>query len=91
MLVYLTRRANRDLLKLPLKIAVKFEQWKSIVEEEGLIGIQKINGFRDHALRGDREGQRSSSLSRSWPVIYHVDHLNEEILVEVLEINKHEY
>jgi proteic killer suppression protein len=91
MLVYLTRRANRDLLKLPLNIAVKFEQWKSIVEEEGLTGIQKINGFRDHALRGDREGQRSSSLSRSWRVIYQVDHLNEEILVEVLEINKHEY
>lgn len=91
MLVYLTRRANRDLFKLPPNIAMKFEQWKSTLEEEGLIGIQRINGFRDHALRGDREGQRSSSLSRSWRVIYQVDHLKEEILVEVLEINKHEY
>lgn len=91
MLVLMTKSADRDLAKLPSQIALKFAQWSRTVEEEGLEGIQKINGFRDHALKGNRQGQRSSSLSRSWRVIYEVNHVTEQVLVLVLEINKHEY
>jgi addiction module RelE/StbE family toxin len=53
--------------------------------------MQEVKGYRDHALKGNRKGQRSTSLSRSWRVIYVLDESTEQINVEVLEVNHHEY
>lgn len=53
--------------------------------------MQKVKGYRDHALKGDRKGQRSSSLSRSWRIIYILDGRTQQLIVEVLEVNHHEY
>ena len=53
--------------------------------------MQKIKGYRDHSLKGNRPGQRSSSLSRRWRVIYTTDELLNLITVEVLEVNHHDY
>ena len=53
--------------------------------------MQKVKGYRDYALKGDRKGQQSSSLSRSWRVIYKLDDKAQKLVVEVLEVNHHEY
>jgi len=50
-----------------------------------------IKGYKDHALKGDRKGQRSAYLSKSYRVIYHLDKEETFFIIEVLEINKHEY
>ena len=53
--------------------------------------MQKVRGYRDHALQGDRKGQRSSSISKSWRVIYQLEKKANKIIVKVLEVNHHEY
>jgi mRNA-degrading endonuclease YafQ of YafQ-DinJ toxin-antitoxin module len=53
--------------------------------------MQKIKGHNDHSLVGNRKGQRSSYLSRSWRVIYTIDEKLNFINVEVLEVYHHDY
>ncbi|MCP4912363.1 MAG: type II toxin-antitoxin system mRNA interferase toxin, RelE/StbE family [Oligoflexia bacterium] len=90
-IVYLSKKAQKDVNKIPKHILIQFDLWVEIVETQGLSAMQKIKGYRDHALKGDRKGQRSSSLSRSWRVIYILDKATNEIVVDVLEVNHHEY
>lgn len=89
--VFIAKAAHKDLAKLPLHILKKFEDWVDYIEEHGIQAMQRINGYRDHALVGDRNGQRSSSLSRSWRIIYTIDEEENILTVEVLEVNHHEY
>ena len=89
--VYLSKQAQKNLKKLPKHILIQFDLWVEIIETEGLTAMQKIKGFRDHALKGERKKQRSSSLSKSWRVIYKLDKETRQIVVEVLEVNHHEY
>lgn len=91
MKVILSRRANRDLRKVPNYIIEQFDLWVEIIEEEGIFTMRSIPGYRDHALKGDRNGQRSSSLSRSWRVIYEIDEKERPIVIKVLEVNNHDY
>ena len=90
-IVILSKNANKDLNKIPKHILIQFDLWVEIIEADGLKAMQKIKGYRDHALKGDRKGQRSSSLSRSWRVIYTLDKITSQLMVEVLEVNHHEY
>lgn len=89
--VYLSKRALKNIRKLPRPILVNFDLWVEIIENEGLEAIQSIRGYRDHSLVGKRKGQRSSSLSRSWRVVYRLGQENNLTIVEVLEIHHHEY
>jgi len=89
--VFLSRRALKDLKKVPRHILVKFDLWVEIIETDGYEAMKKIKGFHDHALVGDRKGQRSSYLSRSWRVIYTFDHVTDSLQIEVLEVNNHDY
>ena len=53
--------------------------------------MQKIKSYRDHVLRGDRKGQRSSSLTKSYRVIYEIQ-VNKSIrIIEVQKVSKHDY
>ena len=89
--VFLSRRAKKELKTLPKHILLQFDLWVEIIETEGLTVMQEVKGYRDHALKGNRKGQRSTSLSRSWRVIYILDESTKLINVEVLEVNHHEY
>jgi proteic killer suppression protein len=90
-IVLLSKKAEKNLKKIPKHILIQFDLWVEIIETDGLKAMQKLKGYRDHALKGDRKGQRSSSLSRSWRVIYVLDKDTKLISVEVLEVNHHEY
>lgn len=45
----------------------------------------------DELLKGSRHGQRSVRLSRSYRVIYTEDRTGIVNIIEVLEVNKHDY
>ncbi len=89
--VILSKGAKKDLRKAPRYILRLFEFWVNTIEEDGYLGMQKVRGYRDHALQGNRWGQRSSSLTRGWRVIYVLDEENSLLKVEVLEVNNHDY
>jgi proteic killer suppression protein len=89
--VILTDGARKDLRKLPSHIFRKFEFWVKQVTIEGIQKVRKISGFHDEALRGDRQGQRSIRLTRSYRAIYRVIVGGEIELIQVEEINKDEY
>ncbi len=77
--------------KLPPLIQNKILIWQREVLRYGLYQVRKKPGYHDEPLQGDRFGQRSIRLNRSWRLIYEVKK-NEEIkIIQVIEINKHEY
>ena len=87
--VFEHRRLDKQLRKIPVDIQKKYEKWKDIVEISGPSGLRLIRGFRDEALGGDWKGHRSSRLSQQYRVIYRVD--GDRLLVEVVEVNPHDY
>lgn len=89
--VKLTRAAQKDLRKAPLPIVAKFRIWVDDVEHNGLEESRKRPGYHDEPLRGDREGQRSIRLNRSWRAIYEVKTDGSLAIVQVQEVNKHDY
>ena len=88
--VRLTKGAKKDLDRIPDHVARKFDAWREQVEVEGLPAVQKVPGFHDEPLKGQRKGQRSIRLSRGYRAIY-TKFENEIVLVLVEEVNKHEY
>lgn len=60
------------------------------MEHDGLEETRKVPGYHDEPLKGDRAGQRSIRLSRSYRAIYEVKKDTVEF-VSVEEVNKHDY
>jgi proteic killer suppression protein len=82
---------DKQLGRVPDIIARKFRIWVALVEESGIREMRKCKGFHDEPLKGQRQGQRSVRLNKAHRAIY-VEHETGEVeLIEVLEVNKHEY
>ena len=86
----LSKRAVKDLEEVPAHVALKLQAWKDGVEAFGLEEMRKRPGFHDEPLRGDRKGQRSIRLSRSYRAIYRIVK-DQVVFVLVEEVNKHDY
>lgn len=83
-------RVKKELRRLPIHIQEKAEKWALDVEEYGLEKVRQLPGLHDEPLKGNRLGQRSIRLSKSYRLIYVV--FEETIIVvTVLEIHKHDY
>jgi proteic killer suppression protein len=89
--IRISATAAKQLKKVPWNIRAKFNAWCEILSVEGMLEARKMRGFRDEALQGKRWGQRSVRLSRSYRVIYKELAKGELAVIEVLEVNKHEY
>lgn len=89
--VQLSRRALKQLRRIPRHIVIKLQAWVEAVENEGLDEVRKIPGFHDEPLSGPRRGQRSIRLSRAYRAIYRLIGEGRAELVRVEEIHKHEY
>ena len=89
--VELSKRARRDLARVPTHIAVKLDYWIAAVEQEGLEQVRKVPGFHDEPLKGFRAGQRSIRLSLAYRAIYRVVAKNIIEFVLIEEVSKHEY
>lgn len=88
--VTITKAALRELASIPSYLLDKFEVWVKTIEEIGLEEARKIPGYHDEPLKGKRRGQRSVRLNRSYRAIYRIIG-DSAFLVEVIEVNKHEY
>lgn len=84
-----TRRFEKELRRLPMDMQEKVATWVSLVEEVGIHEVAKRPGFHDEPLKGQRAGQRSIRLNRAYRLIYRV--VLDRVLIELLEVNKHEY
>jgi len=87
--VFETRQAEKRIDRLPSHIHEKYEFWRSVARMSGPEGLKKFPGFRDHALRGEWKGHRSSYLNDSYRVIYWID--GQNIKVNVVDVNHHDY
>ena len=84
-------RVRRKLHKLPDHVRTKLFSWAMAVELEGINSIRRLPGYHDEPLRGKRLGQRSIRLSISYRAIYE-EYMDGQInIIEVIEVNKHEY
>lgn len=88
--VRLTKRAEKDLGKVPDFILRKFIFWVDSIAEIGLEKTRESKGFHDEPLSGKRKGQRSIRLNRAYRAIYRIE-ADKIKFIEVLEVNKHEY
>jgi proteic killer suppression protein len=85
------KRVAKQLARLPLRIEEKFYAWAKAVKTLGIQEVRKRSGFHDEPLMGERSGQRSVRLSRAYRVIY-IELLDGRMeLIEVIEVNKHDY
>ena len=82
---------RRSLKKVPYFICDKVHIWADMVEKEGLPAVQKVRGFKDHVLRGDRKGQRAVYLNRKWRLIYTTHTGNQITVVTIKEVMPHDY
>jgi toxin HigB-1 len=88
--VELAKRAEKDLKKLPKYIVLHLAEWVRAVELEGVENVRKLPGYHDEPLHGNRQGQRSIRLSRSYRAIYEIRKDKIEF-VSIEEVNKHDY
>ena len=84
-----SNRADKQLGKCPKAILEQYEAWKKVIELSGPYSLRSITGYRDHALKGQWTGARSSYLNIQWRVIYVVE--ANLVQVKVLEVNPHDY
>ena len=84
-------RVQKKYWKLPPAIQDKILRWQREVVRYGLHQVRKKPGYHDEPLQGERFGQRSIRLNRSWRLIYEIQKNDEIKIIQVVEINKHEY
>ena len=89
--VQLTKKAEKELQRLPQHIVLKLAAWVEDVGRIGLSEVRKVPGYHDEPLKGNRQGQRSIRLSKQYRAIYVIDESKKTKLIKVLEVNKHEY
>lgn len=82
---------EKQLDRIPELIVRKFRLWVALVVESGAREVRRRKGFHDEPLKGTRRGQRSVRLNRAYRAIYRERETGEIELIEVLEVNKHEY
>lgn len=86
-----SKKVDKQLKKIPIYIQEKFRSWVEAVLEIGIYKVRTNKGFHDEPLKGERLGQRSIRLNNAYRAIYiHKSHSEIE-LIEVIEVNKHEY
>jgi len=89
--VQLTKKALKNLKKVPLYVTLKLQAWVNSVWHDGLCEARKIPGYHDEPLQRDRMGQRSIRLSKSYRAIYVIEKEERIYFVVILEVNKHGY
>jgi proteic killer suppression protein len=89
--VKISSKAMKSLKKLPSYIVFALQTWIDNIDSLGLRETRKIPGFHDEPLKGNRNGQRSIRLSKSYRAIYEILNDGSIEFLEVQEVNKHEY
>lgn len=90
-IVSVSRFAEKQLKRLPAHVKGSLQVWAKAVEAKGIAQVRKIRGYHDEPLRGNREGQRSVRLNRSYRVIYEESSTSNLTVIGIQEITKHVY
>ncbi len=85
------KSVTKQLQRIPSHIARKFYAWAQAVTLVGVGIVRQSPGFHDEPLHGGRMGERSVRLSRAYRAIYGESKDGEVEIVEVLEVNRHDY
>ena len=88
--VVISGKAKKSLKKVPFYIVVKLQAWVNDVEIQGLEEVRKVLGWHDEPLHGERKGQRSIRLSKSYRAVYIIKKSQIEF-VSIEEVHKHVY
>lgn len=83
--------AEKQLIKVPKYIKEALLLWALTVEKIGIYDTRKIKSYHDEPLKGERKGQRSIRLSRSYRAIYEQRNELNLTLISIIEVNKHDY
>lgn len=89
--IVLSKKAQKDLLKVPEYIKRKLLLWVDSVELLGIQKVRQVPGYSDKGLKGERLGQRSIRLSREYRAFYSITRQGDVQIISVEEVNKHEY
>ena len=89
--VRLSRLAKKHLKKMPFYIVENLTAWIEGVQNLGLNEIRKISGYHDEPLQGNRWGQRSIRLNKSYRAIYIILKNNKIEFISIEEVSKHDY
>lgn len=89
--VILSEKAERNLKKVPSYIVVNLYEWIEAVSHDGILEVRKIPGYHDEPLKGQRKGQRSIRLSKAYRAIYETGKSGKMEVIEIVEVNKHDY
>lgn len=89
--VGMSKRAEKEIIKLPNHIQTKLRLWVHDVERLGLSEVQKIPGYHDEPLKGERKGQRSIRLNIAYRAIYTIKDNGKIEFAYIEEVNKHDY
>ncbi len=89
--IEVSKFAEKQLSRLPNEIREAYYIWARSVEKSGIHAVRLSRGYRDEALKGNRQGQRSARLNRAYRVIYEQFNDGECVVIGVVEVNKHEY
>lgn len=89
--IVLAKLAEKQFQKVPIFIQKSLKVWIKSVLEIGMNETRKISGYHDEPLKGNRAGQRSIRLSRSYRAIYEEQLDGCITLIVILEVNKHDY
>ena len=89
--VVLSKKAQKALLRAPIRIAEKLYYWVKSVGEISLENIKRIQGYHDEPLHGKRKGQRAIRLSLHYRAIYEIKKDGVFEFISIEEITKHEY
>lgn len=91
MRIIVSKQAQKQLDLIPDHIYRKYLYWKDLLEKYGLLETRKFKGFHDEPLKGNRIGQRSVRLSLAYRAIYVEVDRDKYKIIEIIEVNKHEY
>lgn len=89
--VKISKKAQKDVTKIPVNLQEKLYFWVRTVMEFGLLKARQSKGYHDEPLHGDRKGQRSIRLNKAYRAIYIEKSDGQIEFVEIVEVNKHEY
>lgn len=88
--VEISKKAEKNIKALPSHIKDKCFDFFQDVEKAGYMKAVTYRSYKDEALLGKRKGQRSVRLNRSYRIIYKLKQ-KEIFILDILEINKHDY
>ena len=86
-----SKRVDKHIDKLPLRIKEAFLDWVESIRRFGIIQVRKRPGLHDEPLKGHRIGQRSVRLNRAYRAMYIENESGALKVIQVIEVNKHEY